>query len=220
MTEKQPAMKPFGPCSLSAAFEPGSASPGRPRRAGFSTFEALAALFILMFAISVTAQLYVTGMRVRRVAQNYSQVQTDLRSALRDATRAVRHGYQVMNPSSLTAFPNVAPNYRNSNANQLIVQVPDSTGAKVEIRYYLSSGGLYEQRSSGGTDQLQLSGIQTLTFNYYKTSGGTRTAVDGSSPNDPSKATEVQVTVTATNGVVTEAVSVLVALRNHLANQG
>src|SRR5690348_17322830 len=98
-------MKTPIPCSPLAASDSHAARsqvsyPVRSRRAqrGTSLIELLAVAIILSFLIGATAQFYNVGKAQQRLGQGYSQVQTDLRAALRVATRTIRHGYALKHP--------------------------------------------------------------------------------------------------------------------------
>ena len=172
---------------------------------GVSLMEMLAALLILSFIVAATATLFNTGQRQQRLGRAFSQAQTDIRVALRDAMRAIRHG-TVVNPS--TNFGGNAP----SNSSQVIVNVPEPTGAAtsyIELRYYLSSGTLYKQRSDQNAGSAILTGVDSLTINYFKTVYSSRTSVDA----NPETATEVLITVTVIRERITTRVSTLIALR-------
>lgn len=185
-------------------------SPSRRHRA-FSLPEMLVALTMLGFVITGAATLLNVARRQQRTLRLYSQVQTDLRAGIRRATRTLRHAAQVVSPSSSTNFP-----VKTSGPTQVIVQVPEPTGTSpntVEVRLYLSGGTFYAQRSdvSGAGIALE-TGVQSLTFNYFRTEGGTRTTVDGT----PTQATEIQIAITGSSGTMSSSLTALVAMRNAL----
>jgi hypothetical protein len=168
---------------------------------------------MLGFVITGAATLLNVGRRQQRTLRLYSQVQTDLRASIRRATRALRHASEVVNPSTATNFP-----VKSSGASQVIVTVPEPSGSSpstVQIRFYLSSGNFYAQRSDNtGPGVLLESGVQSLTFNYFRTVGSSRTAVDAS----PSQATEIQIAITGSSGNISSKLTTLVALRNVLVS--
>jgi hypothetical protein len=169
--------------------------------------EMVLAALLLSFIVAAVSALYNVAYKQQRIARNYSQVQTDIRAGLRRATRAIRHGYKVVNPSTQANFP-----VKASNASQMIVVVPDNTAAQRELRLYLSSGTLYAQYQDQTTASATalLSGVTALTFNYFYENVTTKTATDGS----PQLATEVQITVTAQQDAATTTVQAYVELRN------
>lgn len=182
-------------------------------RAGFSLTELLAALTMLAFVITGAATLLNVGRRQLRTLRTYSQVQTDLRAGVRRASRTLRHANTVLNPSSAGNFP-----VKSSSASQVIVQVPEPTGsspATVEVRFYVSNGVFYAQRSDvSGSGVALESGVQSVLFNYFRTVNGTRSSVDAT----PNQATEIQMTTTAASGGMNTKLTTLVALRNVLIN--
>ena len=179
-------------------------------RRGHTLWEMLATTLLLGMTATAAATLMRTGQRQQKIARDYSQIQTDMRSAVRRASRTIRHGYAVVNPSSSSRFAgNTA-----SNGSQVIVKVPEpGNTSQVEVRFYLSGGTFYAQRADDtGSGLALMSGVNTLSFNYYQTSSatGTRTAVDST----PQSATEVGLTLNATSGLVTSSFTSYVALRN------
>jgi prepilin-type N-terminal cleavage/methylation domain-containing protein len=182
-------------------------------RAGFSLPELLACLTMLAFVMTGAATLLNVSSRQQRTLRIYSQVQTDLRSGIRRASRTLRHASAILNPSTSVNFP-----VKTSGASQVIVRVPEPAGSAasaVEVRFYASGGVFYAQRSdvSGAGVALE-SGVQSVAFKYYRTANGSRAAVDAT----PSQATEIQITITATSGAINTKLSNLVALRNVLIN--
>src|SRR5262249_35564713 len=111
-----------------------------------------------------------------------------------------------------------------SNASQLVVNVPEPTGSatsNIELRFYLSNGVFYKQRSdqygtSSGT--ALISNVLTLKFNYYQTTGSTRLSADPGNANGLStnQATEVLITVITSQDSTTTEATALVQLRNYL----
>jgi len=180
-------------------------------RAGFSLPEMLVALMMLSFIITGAATLLNVTRRQQRTLRLYSQVQTDLRAGVRRATRTLRHASEVVSPSSATNFP-----VKTSGSTQVIVLVPEPTGTSpsvIEVRFYLSSGVLYAQRSDVAGPGVALeSDVQSLAFNYFRTSGAVRTAVDST----PTQATEIQMTVTGSSSTMTSSLTTLVTMRNAL----
>lgn len=186
---------------------------GKAVRRGFSLPEMLAALTMLAFVIMGAATLLNVGRRQQQTLRIYSQVQTDLRGGVRRATRTLRHASKILNPSSMANFP-----VKVSNASQVIVEVPEPTGnspATVEVRFYVSNGVFYAQRSDvAGAGVVLERGVQSVAFNYFRTINGVRSTADAT----PDQATEIQITVTASSGAINTRLSSLVALRNVLIN--
>lgn len=189
---------------------------GTPRRAqrAVTFVEMLVAMLILSFIIAAAATFYNTAYEQQRQARGFSRALTDLRSSLRVATRAIRHGFTVV--GTTTNFGNAS-----SSATQLIVTVPEPTGttpSTVQLRYYLSGGVLYKQRSDQAAPGTALAdGITTLTFTYYQTVVTTRNTLPytvGSTTFGRDNATEVLMTVTATREKVLVRDSALILLRN------
>ncbi|MFN3648286.1 MAG: type II secretion system protein [Armatimonadota bacterium] len=184
------------------------------RRRGVTLAEVVIAAMILGFLLAATANLYQVGFRQQRLAGAYGQVQTDLRDALRRATRGMRHGFRVVSPSTSPSFP-----VTTSSAAQVIVEVPEpsaSASSSVEVRFHVSGGVLYAQRSDQAAPGLALiQGVQTVSFEYFRqpSSGTEHTPVNGA----PASANEVRVTVTARRPPATTTVSTLVNLRNSIA---
>jgi prepilin-type N-terminal cleavage/methylation domain-containing protein len=182
-----------------------------PARRGMSLPELLVSLTLMAFVIVSCATLLTIGRRQQRTWQQYSQIQTDLRMALRRASRTIRHGSVVLNPSVAANFP-----VKTSSATQLIVLVPEPTGTTpttVEVRFHLNGGVLYAQRSDvSGNGIALMSGVQSVAFSYYRTVAGARTSVPGA----PHTATEVGITLTGSSGALTTNLTALVAMRNAL----
>jgi prepilin-type N-terminal cleavage/methylation domain-containing protein len=183
---------------------------GRTHR-GVTLLEMVLTLLILSFVVLGAARLFDAGGKQQRLARGFSQDQTDLREALKHVTENSREGYAIVNPSA--NFGGSAP----SNASQMIVQIPEPTGAassKVEVRYYLSGGTLYQQRADQAAPGTALvTHVDSLAFNYFKYSIGVRTAVDST----PGTANAFLVTLTLTNEKIQAHASELVVLRNALA---
>lgn len=214
-------MKTSIPCSLSAASERAPTPDGTPARPlrrrtrpGVSLVELLAVAIILSFLVGATAQFYNTSKAQHQLSRDYSQVQTDLRTALRRVTRTLRHGFAPKHPSTRANFPSGS----TSNSTQVIVPIPEADGAGVnkEIRIYYSNGSLYAQRSDEtGAGTLLINDLNTspagAEFRYYKT-------VAGANPtevaNAPETATEIRITLTGKYGRATTSVVAYVALRN------
>jgi hypothetical protein len=184
------------------------------------------AAILLSFVVAASANLISVGQRQQRIARNYAQVETDLREALRRATRAVRHGYSVQSPtintSAVLNFADSGVPKLLSDSTQVIVKVPEPTGSNpdtVELRFHLTNGTLYAQRSDQSSPGTALiSDVSSLSISYWNTVGTTRTAVnDTTGSNVPSAATEVQFTITAVEDQATTKVSTLVAMRNKIA---
>lgn len=184
---------------------------------GISQVEVLLSLLLLAFLVSGTAALLNAGLRQQRLARGYSNDQTDLRNALRLATRAIRHSTGVINSSGVNfGSTGVA---EVSNASVLFVTVPEpSPGTNIQHRYYLSGGTLYRQRSSDtGPGTPLLTNVTGLQFNYYRTLAGLRTSADPGNATglSTSQATEVLITVTVSQEYTTTKATALVYLRNY-----
>ena len=191
------------------------------RRRGLSVVEAVVAAMLLSFVVAATAQLLAVGQAQQRIARNYSDAQTDLREALVRSTRAIRHGYAVKNPS---ADVGAVANYPNltSTTTQLIVEVPEPTGAlseRVQLRFHVTNGTFYAQRSdetAPGTELIE--DVDSIVFSYWRTTGTTRIPVnDTTGANTPSTATEVDIRLIAVRDNAETPVSTLVTLRNSIA---
>lgn len=179
--------------------------------------EVLVASLLVFGIVAAASRLYGIGVAQQSMARNYSQVQTDLRTALRRVTRTLRHGFALKNPSTQTSFPSGS---LTSNSTQVIVPVQESS-AVPEIRIYFDStaGTLYAQRSDDGSITDLLDQVSSLTFNYYKTIAGVTTEVASA----PETATEVKITLTAWYGSfvgarATTTCTAYVALRNNIVN--
>jgi prepilin-type N-terminal cleavage/methylation domain-containing protein len=179
-------------------------------RSGFTLPEMLVSVLLLSMAIAGAGVLMNVGQKQERIARDYGQAQTDTRSGLRRILRAIRHADSVQNPS-VYAFP-----VTSSSASQVVVLVPEpSTAATttIEERVYLSGTALYVQRSdqaAPGTSMV--TGVSSVVFNYFRTVGTTRSAVDST----PQTATEVQITLTLVSGQATTETVASVALRNKI----
>lgn len=212
-------MKTYSPCSPLAVSNLSSmfCRPARGRRArrGALLVETLAAVLILTFLVWATARFYIVGIAQQRLGQGYSQAQTNIRTALRSVTRTIRHGYAVV--------PSVSSgnlNGKTSTTSQIIVTVPQATGSPtINILFYVSNGTLYYQRSTDTSPTVMITGVQSLTLTYYKTSlassgtGTTQTQVNST----PGSATEVQINLVANYQNVTTTVTAYTTLRNMIA---
>lgn len=176
-------------------------------RRGTSLVEALAVSLILAFVMAASARLLHAGNVQQLLSRGYSQAQTDLRDALRRATRGIRHAFGVVPASSSPTF-SAAP---NSNASQLIVRLPQPGSAAIEARYYLSNGTFYVQRDTDAAPGTPLiTGVTQLQFQYLRVSATTHTDVTGS----PGSANEVRIRLTARRETATTPVEALVSMRN------
>ena len=182
-----------------------------PARRGVSLAELLVSLTMMAMVIASCATLLTIGRRQQRTWQRYSQLQTDLHSALRRATRTIRHGSAVLNPSSAANFP-----VKTSSATQVIVVVPEPSGttpANVEVRFHVTGGVFYAQRADvSGNGLVLMSGVQSVAFSYYRTASGSRASVSGS----PQTATEIGISLTGSSGGLNTTLTALVAMRNVL----
>src|SRR5579871_3260255 len=86
------------------------------RRRGALLVEVLAAALILTFLVGATAQFFKVGNGQQRLGASYSQVETNLRTALRLMTRTIRHGYNVVSSVSSGNL-----NGKSSSTTQIIV---------------------------------------------------------------------------------------------------
>ena len=167
---------------------------------------------ILSFILAATAQLYRVGNEQHRIVRHYSQVQVNLREALRRATRTIRHGSAVVTGSTVSNFQ-----VADSTATQLIVVVPEPTGVMpdwIQVRIHLDGGILYAQRADQAAPGTPLiTGVQSVNFDYFQVAGTTRAAVNGT----PQVANEVQLSVVGRDGNATTRVTTLVNLRNAIA---
>jgi type II secretory pathway component PulJ len=183
------------------------------RRRGISLVEGIVGLTILSVVLAATAALLAGGQRLQRTSQDYSQLQTDLRTAVRRVARSLRHGFAVVNPSTVSGF-----GVQASSATQVIVTVPEPSGVtpeKVELRFYVSNQVLYAQRSDqAAPGTALLTGVRGLAFSYYQTTAAGRTAVDAT----PQLATEVRFTLSAAQGKIVTAMPGMACLRNTIAS--
>lgn len=176
---------------------------------GFSLIEAILALTVLSFVVIATATMLEVGLRQQRLGRSYSNVQNDLRDALRRATRGVRHAFGVV-ASSNSEFGSAV----TSGPSQVIVQLPQAGASRLNVRYYLSGTTLYFQKAGEAAPGTALiTGVNSFSLSYYRTIGTVRTATDGT----PSNATEIAFRLTATSGSATTPVETLVLMRNRLA---
>ena len=183
----------------------GSGQRLRHRVAGVSLVEMMSALLILGIVTSAAFSLYWTGNQAHRRSRFYSQAQTDARTALREMTRVIRSSIAVVSTGTQGTLSGLA-----SGSNQLVLRVPQSSGSPIEVRYYVSNGVLYVQRSTDAAPGSALMrGVTGLTFGYVRTLAGTRTPVDSA----PATATEVDVRLHVRRASVTTGLSAYVAIR-------
>jgi len=177
------------------------------RRRGVSLLEMVSALAILAIVVAATVSLYVSGNMAHRRAGFYSRAQTDIRSAMRQMTRVIRGSERVVAQGTVGTLSGLATtNY------QVVVRLL-GTPAR-ECRYYVSNGVLYEQTSSeNAPGRALLSGVVSLTFNYYRTAAGTRLSANGA----PATATEVEINIRARSGTVTTGLVTYVTIRSTVA---
>lgn len=172
--------------------------------------EGLVVALLLSFAVAATAALLGAGQRQQRLGRNYSQVQQDLREALRRSTRGIRHGYTVVGTSTDPDFA-AAP---SSGANQVIVNMTTTGDAQIQARYHLTNGTFYVQRADEAAPGAALiTGVTELVVSYYQSIGAVRTPTDGT----PANATEIRMRVKAKREAVSTAAETLVTLRNKQA---
>jgi hypothetical protein len=78
------------------------------------------------------------------------------------------------------------------------------------MMFYVSGGTLYYQSSSGtAPGTALLTGVNSMSVVYYTTSNGATSVA-----STPSAATEIQITLSATQGPVTTSVQAYVWMRN------
>lgn len=165
----------------------------------------MSALMILAIVTAAAFSLYWSGNQAHRRSRFYSQAQTEARTALREVTRVVRTSVAVVGTGTQGTLSGLT-----SGANQLIVRVPSGGASTLEVRYYVANGILYVQRSDESAPGRELIlGVTGLSFAYYRTLAGTRTAVNGA----PGTATEVQVTLQVRRVSVTTGLTAYVAIR-------
>lgn len=173
---------------------------------GMTLIEVLIVALIMTFLTIGVGMLYTVGQRQQRISNYYSQVQTDMREGLRRVTRTLRHGYEVVGTSTAGTL-----NGLSSSTSQIIVRVPEPTGAAttyVHIRFYVSGSVLYSQRQDQSAPGVALlDGVQTLAFNYFDEYGANMNAT-------PTAATRTEIVLTARRGPATTTVRTLVTLRN------
>src|SRR5262249_26544902 len=144
-------------------------------RRGWSLVEMVASALIVSFTLAAAATLYMTWQKQTLLARNYSQAQTDLRTAFHSLLRTLRHGSTVVATSSAGNL-----NGQTSTTSQVIVTVPQATGSSdIQVLYYQTGGVLYYQRQGDGSGTSIISGVTAFTVHYYKTvtttSGGVST---------------------------------------------
>src|ERR1041385_3230096 len=91
-------------------------------RRGVTIAELLVVAIVLSFIVGAAMRLYNLAQHQQLQARMYSQAQTDLRTALRRATRAIRHGYAAKATSSKSNFPNGSA----TSSTQVIVPIPET----------------------------------------------------------------------------------------------
>jgi len=188
---------------------PGFAGLGvRARQRGISLIEAVGSMLILAFVTLGTVQLYRVGDKQQRTARNYTNAQTQNREAVRRMVRTIRHAYGVqMSDSLFTGSPSSGPSV-------IIVSVPQydsstQTSFTDHIQFYVSGSTLYSLRSGDGTvshpaeaspGTVIATGVQSLTFTYYKTSNASSGATTATLNSGYNAATEVNVALASTSG--------------------
>lgn len=173
----------------------------RRARRGVTLFEMVLAAALLSFLIAGTSLVFNAGQKQQRLSQGYSQDQTDERTALRDMTRAIRHGYGVVNNGkNMASSTNAALSFLSTSAtlstgSQIVVNVPQPSPApQIELKYYLLNGTVYKQYARDTAPGTALmTGVQRLAFTYYQTQGTTRTDVTATNPET---ATDILMTLT------------------------
>lgn len=180
----------------------------RQRRVrGMTIIEMLAASLVVTFLVAASTTLYDVGFRQQRLAWRYSNSQTDLRAALSQMTRTLRHGYAVV---PVSAAGNLVGQV--SNNTQVIVRVPQPAGAAaIEVMFAVSpTGDLYYQREGDAVGTTMISGVQSIAVNYFQTVAGVTSAVDLT----PGTATEIQIGLTVNKDRAATSVTAYSALRN------
>lgn len=179
--------------------------PGRPR--GVTLVELVATFAILAFVTLGTVQLYRVGDAQQRQARFYSDAQSANREAMRRMLRTIRHGFGVETAGSI-AFNGASTN-PVTGSDQIVVTVPqpnDSAGTgRDHIRFYLSGSSgnytLYVQRSDDTNAGISLAtGVQSLTFTYYKTTNSSTGASTSILNSGYSAATEVSIQLVTKSG--------------------
>ena len=212
-------MKTFRPCSPLVASKPPSicCHPAHSRRfqRGALLIDALSAVIILTFLVGATAQCYKVGNGQQRLGASYSQVETNLRTALHLITRALRHGNSIVASVSSGNL-----NGKSSNTSQVIVNTPQTTGSN--ILFYVNNGTFYYQRDSDTSPTAVITGVQSLTLTYYQTTisttSGSATTITRTQVNSaPSSATEVQINLNGTYQNVNSNITAYIDLRNKSA---
>ena len=180
----------------------------RHRSRGVSLLELVSSLAILGFVVAATAGLYVAGQRSHFRARYYSDAQTTIRRALRDLTRTTRMAESVLAKGTTGTL-----NGQTTGASQLVLRLQSSPSV-VECRYYVANGVLYKQTSADAAPGTPLlSGVVSLTFNYYTTLAGTRSSASA----NPAKASEVEIVLRARSGTVTTGLTAYVTIRQVVA---
>ncbi len=183
------------------------ASEKRRNLRGASVVELLAAAMIVGFLVAGSAALITVGEGQEVNSRMYSYLQTNLRSAMHPMTRALRHGYGV----DATGTGVLAA--RTSGANVIVCTIPTTPvtfpSTNIEIAFYVSGGTLYYERSTDASATSLMTGVNSLTVVYYTTAAGVTTVAA-----TPSAATEIQLTVSATDGPVTTSAQAYVWMRN------
>ena len=169
---------------------------GRSARAGWSLIELLATSLILSFVIASTVALYTIWERQSLMARNYSQAQTDTRTAFRTIMRTVRHGNYVST---------VAINAINSDDSHVIVNVPQPGNTAADFVFYTDAGGgLYVQSRTDSSPTRIISGVTAMRIRYFQTvttgAGNARVATTTEVPGAPGAANQVQIALTVRSG--------------------
>jgi type II secretory pathway pseudopilin PulG len=168
---------------------------------GWTLLELLASAIVLSFLVASSATLYSVWQRQSLLARNYSQAQTDLRTAFRIMLRTIRHGTTVVATSSSGTI-----NGKVSNASQIVVHVPESGSASADVVFYVDSAGtLYYQRDTDATPTSMITGVKTISIHYFQTTttvSGTGTLSEANTEvaGAPASATEVQIALTVRSG--------------------
>lgn len=181
--------------------------------AGVTLPEVLVTALILAFVVAATAGLYSIGQAQQRTARSYSRVQTDLRSALNRMTRTLRHGYRIVDTSTVGTLTGMS-----SGTSQTIVEVPQPGAASTaQVRFYRAADGtVYFQRHIDAAPGTPLTGgVQALRFEYLQTTDPGTGLATFPAPA-PGLATEVRITLTANRPPAITTVKAYVTLRNAL----
>jgi type II secretory pathway pseudopilin PulG len=182
--------------------------PRRPRRRGAALVELLVTAVILSFVVAGTARLLRAGEAQQRVARSYSQGHTDLRAALRDATRAARRAKEVESPSDVTQCTLRVLPYATAVA---------STDGGTRFRFYRDAASSeLRAQPEGGAAQTLMTGVEAVQFQYFTTQINAA-GVQLVTTADPTNATLVRITARLVRGPVRHTAESDITLRSRMA---